>query len=52
MVGTVDNSAALDGYYLMIPNSASVAYGDVMVASEYYGPVRMGNKICCLRQLG
>ena len=35
----------LDGYYLRIPNSASEAYGDVIVSSDDHGAVWMGNKI-------
>ena len=36
---------SLDGYYLRIPNSASVAYGDMIIASDDHGAVWMGNKI-------
>ena len=36
---------SLDGYYLRIPNSASVAYGDMIIASDDQGAVWMGNKI-------
>ena len=35
----------LDGYYLRVPNSASEAYGDVILASDDHGAVWMGNKI-------
>ena len=35
----------LDGYYLRIPNSASMAYGDMIIASDDHGAVWVGNKI-------
>ena len=52
IVGAGDDFAGLDGYYLRIPNSASVAYGDVIVASEDHGAVWMGNKILLLASDG
>ena len=42
----------LDGYYLRIPNSAAVAYGDVIVASDDQGAVWMGNKILLIASDG
>ena len=36
---------SLDGYYLRIPNSAAVAYGDMIIASDDHGAVWVGNKI-------
>ena len=35
----------LDGYYLRIPNSATQAYGDVIITSDDRGAIWMGNKI-------
>ena len=52
IVGAGDDFAGLDGYYLRIPNSASVAYGDVIVASDDHGAVWMGNKILLLASDG
>ena len=48
IVGAGDDFTGLDGYYLRIPNSASMAYGDVIVASDDHGAVWMGNKILLL----
>lgn len=39
---------ALDGYYIRIPNSATDAYGDVIIASDDHGAVWMGNKVLLL----
>lgn len=39
---------ALDGFYLRIPNSATDAYGDVIIASDDHGAVWMGNKVLLL----
>ena len=52
IVGGGDDFKGLDGYYLRIPNSASVAYGDVIVASDDHGAVWMGNKILLLASDG
>ncbi|MCY3690773.1 MAG: ATP-binding protein [Chloroflexota bacterium] len=52
IVGAGDDFAGLEGYYLRIPNSASVAYGDVIVASDDHGAVWMGNKILLLASDG
>ena len=52
IIGAGDGFAGLDGYYLRIPNSASVAYGDVIVASDDHGAVWMGNKILLLASDG
>ena len=52
IVGAGDDFAGLDGYYLRIPNSATVAYGDVIVASDDHGAVWMGNKILLLASDG
>ena len=52
IVGAGDDFGGLDGYYLRVPNSASVAYGDVIVASEDHGAVWMGNKILLLASDG
>ena len=52
IVGAGDDFAGLDGYYLRVPNSASVAYGDVIFASEDHGAVWMGNKILLLASDG
>ena len=40
-----DDFKVLQGHYLRIPNSASEAYGDVIVDSDDRGAVWMGNKI-------
>ena len=40
-----DEFESLDGYYLRIPNSASEAYGDVIMDSDDRGAVWTGNKI-------
>ena len=52
IIGAGDDFTGLDGYYLRIPNSASVAYGDVIVASDDHGAVWMGNKILLLASDG
>ena len=52
IVGAGDDFIGLDGYYLRIPNSASEAYGDVIVASDDHGAVWMGNKILLLASDG
>ena len=52
IVGAGDDFTGLDGYYLRIPNSASIAYGDVIVASDDHGAVWMGNKILLLASDG
>ena len=40
-----DEFESLEGYYLRIPNSASEAYGDVIVDSDDRGAVWTGNRI-------
>ena len=45
IVGAGDDFRSLDGYYLRIPNSASQAFGDLIVFSDEYGAVWMGNKV-------
>ena len=52
IVGAGEKFRGVDGYYLRIPNSASVAYGDLIVASDDYGAVWMGNKITLLASDG
>ena len=52
IVGAGNDFIGLDRYYLRIPNSASQAYGDVIIASDDYGAVWMGNKILLLASDG
>ena len=52
IVGAGEEFVGLDGYYLRIPNSTSEAYGDVIVASDDYGAVWMGNKVLLLASDG
>ena len=52
IVGAGHDFRDLDGYYLRIPNSASAAYGDLIVASDDHGAVWMGNKITLLASDG
>ena len=52
IVGAGEDFRGLDGYYLRIPNSASQAYGDVIIASDDHGAVWMGNKILLLASDG
>ena len=52
IVGAGDDFKGLDGYYLRVPNSASQAYGDVIIASDDHGAVWMGNKILLLASDG
>ncbi len=47
-----DDFRGLDGYYLRVPNSASQAYGDVIIASDDHGAVWMGNRILLLASDG
>ena len=52
IVGAGTDFRGLDGYYLRIPNSASEAYGDLIVASDDHGAVWMGNKVLLLASDG
>ena len=52
IIGAGRDFKDLDGYYLRIPNSASAAYGDLIVASDDHGAVWMGNKITLLASDG
>ena len=45
IMGGGEEFAGLDGYYLRIPNSATQAFGDVIIASDDRGATWMGNKI-------
>ena len=45
IMGGGEEFAGLEGYYLRIPNSATQAYGDVIIASDDRGAIWMGNKI-------
>ena len=52
IVGAGHDFKDLDGYYLRIPNSASAAFGDLIVAGDDHGAVWMGNKITLLASDG
>ena len=52
IIGAGHDFRGLDGYYLRIPNSASEAYGDLIVASDDHGAVWMGNKVLLLASDG
>ena len=52
IIGAGDDFVDLDGYYLRIPNSTFEAYGDMIVASDDYGAVWMGNKVLLLASDG
>ena len=45
IIGGGEEFTRLDGYYLRIPNSATQAYGDVIMASDDRGAIWMGNKV-------
>ena len=45
ITGGGEDFSKLNGYYLRIPNSASEAYGDLIVTSDDHGAVWVGNKV-------
>lgn len=45
IIGGGEDFGELNGYYLRIPNSASEAYGDLIIASDDHGAVWVGNKV-------